>query len=92
MIAPCTWAIRTSKPASFKVAMPQIAKVAARNEKVPPCTIGSRFPRVVCSHVVMPLTKNIVPMSWASFRRSSAMPSGSARSSGMATVEPNIVR
>ncbi len=72
--------------------MPATAIAGVSSEKVPPCTRGSRLPQVVWSSVVIPLTKNMVPISQATATGSSAIPSGSARISGMATVEPNIVR
>ena len=72
--------------------MPQIAMAGARNEKVPPWTSGRRLPQVVCRSVVMPLTKNIVPMSQPSSTGLPASPRGSLRMSGIATVDPNIVR
>jgi hypothetical protein len=90
--APCTCRILTSQPASASAAIPQIANAGVRKENVPPCTSGSRLPQVVWSSVVIPLTKNIVPISRPTATGSPAMPSGSASSSGMATVEPNIVR
>jgi hypothetical protein len=66
--------------------------VGARTETVPPCTSGSRLPQVTCRKVVMPETKNIVPMSQPSATGSRSMPKCGASSSGIATVEPNMVR
>ena len=89
--APCTCNIRTSQPTFESAAMPQIAIAGVSNEKVPPCTSGSRFPQDVCSSVVIPLTKNIVPIR-IPMSLASVMPSASAMISGIATVDPNIVR
>ena len=36
IMAPCTCCMRTSQPALAKAAMPQIANVGAKKEKVPP--------------------------------------------------------
>ena len=72
--------------------MPQMANVGARNENVPPWTSGRRFPHVVCISVVIPLTKNIVPISHPSSMGLPESPRGSLSMSGMATVEPNMVK
>ena len=53
---------------------------------------GKRLPHVVCRIVVMPLTKNIVLMSQPSSIGLSPSPSGPLKMSGIATVEPNMVR
>jgi hypothetical protein len=90
--APWICAIFTSKPASLTPTMPQIAIAGVKKLKVPPWMIGSRLPHVACSKVAMPDTKNMVPISAPSCTGSSAMPSGPAMMSGIATVEPNIVR
>ena len=74
------------------MAIPQMEKVGARKEKVPPCTMGSLFPTVVCISVVMPLMKNMVPINIPSATGSSDMPRGLERISGIATVDPNMVR
>jgi len=71
--------------------MEQTEMLGARNEKVPPWTISRRFPHVVCRIVVKPETKNIVAMS-AARSAGFSMPRGSERISGIAIVEPNIVR
>jgi hypothetical protein len=68
-----------------------MAMVGARNEKVPPWTIGSLLPKVLCNNVVIPDTKNIVAISLA-LSMGSVIPRGPDRISGMATVEPNMVR
>ena len=91
MIAPWTCCMRTSHPSLARAAMPQMAKVGARKEKVPPCTMGRRLPQVTWSRVVMPLTKNIVAISQPS-STGSVMPRGWLMISGMASVDPNIVR
>ena len=92
MIAPCTCCMRTSHPAVLSPAMLQIAIVGASSEKVPPWINGKRLPKVVCSNVVMPETKNIVEINAASATGSEPMPSASFRINGIATVDPNIVR
>ena len=66
--------------------------VGASSEKVPPWTMGSRLPHVTWMKVVMPETKNIVAMSQPRATGSPLMPRGLDKISGMATVEPNIVR
>jgi len=91
IMAPCTCCIRTSQPALARAAMPQIANVGAKKENVPPWTIGRRFPKAVCKSVVIPLTKNMVAINQP-FSTGSIIPNAGANISGIATVEPNMVR
>ena len=52
--------------------------------------MGKRLPQVVCRSVVMPEMKNMVAMSQPVC--SASMPKAGANKSGIATVDPNIVR
>jgi len=92
MMAPWSSCILISKPWPLRTPAVSTTTAGLRIENVPPCTIGRRLPHVVCSSVVSPLTKNIVAIRVASCPGWSAMPSGPDRISGIATVEPNIVR
>ncbi len=66
ILAETCW-IAISQPHPFAATSPTIAAIGPRKENVPPCTIGSLFPRTDCwISVVRPEQKNMVEIKRAS--------------------------